>query len=281
MNEAQNFVLDGLGIRGSLVRLEETWRAVVAEHDYPDNVRRLLGESVAATVLMTTGLKGAPRVSLQLQGEGPLKLLLIQCSAELKVRGMAQWRDAAEDTVLLGAGRLAVNLDAGEPGRVFQSIVPVISAQIAECLEAYFRQSEQLPTRLVLRTTRERVAGLILQALPHSDASSGTFETAGAMVATVSARELSELPASRLLPKLFAGFAIRLFEARPVTHDCRCTPAHLAEVVRMLGVRELEALLAERGEVALTCEFCNRRFRYDAADIDAILSGHTPARTVH
>ena len=186
MNEAQNFVLDGLGIRGSLVRLEETWRAVVAEHDYPDNVRRLLGESVAATVLMTTGLKGAPRVSLQLQGEGPLKLLLIQCSAELKVRGMAQWRDAAEDTVLLGEGRLAVNLDAGEPGRVFQSIVPVISAQIAECLEAYFRQSEQLPTRLVLRTTPERVAGLILQALPHSDAGSGTFETAGAMVATVS-----------------------------------------------------------------------------------------------
>ena len=281
MNEAQNFVLDGLGIRGSLVRLEETWRAVVAEHDYPDNVRRLLGESVVATVLMTTGLKGAPRVSLQLQGEGPLKLLLIQCSAELKVRGMAQWRDAAEDTVLLGEGRLAVNLDAGEPGRVFQSIVPVISAEIAECLEAYFRRSEQLPTRLVLRTTRERVAGLILQALPHSDAGSATFETAGAMVATVSARELSELPASRLLPKLFTGFAIRLFEARPVTHDCRCTPAHLAGVMRMLGARELEALLAERGEVALTCEFCNRRFRYDAADIDAILSGQTPARTVH
>ena len=84
MNEVQNFVFEGLGIRGSLVRLEETWRDVIAEHDYPDNVRRLLGESVAATVLMTTGLKGSPKVSLQLQGEGPLKFLLIQCSGELK-----------------------------------------------------------------------------------------------------------------------------------------------------------------------------------------------------
>ena len=281
MNEVQNFVFEGLGIRGSLVRLEETWQDVIAEHDYPDNVRRLLGESVAATVLMTTGLKGSPKVSLQLQGDGPLKLLLIQCSGELKVRGMAQWRDASEDKALLGEGRLAVNLDAGEPGRFFQGIVPLISEEIDGCLEAYFRQSEQLPTRLVLRTTEERVAGLILQALPQNDPTDETFETAVAMAATVSARELSELPAKRLLPKLFDGFAIRLFEARPVTHDCRCTPAHLAGVVRMLGVEELDDLLAERGEVELTCEFCNRVFQYDEADIRAILSGHTPGRVLH
>ena len=281
MNEVQNFVFEGLGIRGSLVRLEETWRDVIAEHDYPDNVRRLLGESVAATVLMTTGLKGSPKVSLQLQGEGPLKFLLIQCSGELKVRGMAQWRDASEDKALLGEGRLAVNLDAGEPGRIFQGIVPLISEEIDSCLEAYFRQSEQLPTRLVLRATEERVAGLILQALPQNDPNDETFETAVAMATTVSARELSELPARRLLPRLFDGFAIRLFKARPVTHDCRCTPTHLAGVVRMLGVEELDDLLAERGEVELTCEFCNRVFQYDEADIRAILSGHTPGQVLH
>lgn len=281
MNEVQNFVFEGLGIRGSLVRLEETWRDVIAEHDYPDNVRRLLGQSVAATVLMTTGLKGSPKVSLQLQGDGPLKLLLIQCSGELKVRGMAHCRDVSDDETLLGEGRLAVNLDAGEPGRVYQGIVPLISDEIDGCLEAYFRQSEQLPTRLVLRTTEERVAGLILQALPQNDPNDETFETAVAMAATVSARELSELPAKRLLPRLFGGFAIRLFDARPVTHDCRCTPAHLAGVVRMLGAEELNDLLAERGEVELTCEFCNRVFQYDEADIRAILSGRTPGQVLH
>ena len=281
MNEVQNFVFEDVGIRGSLVRLEETWRDVIAEHDYPDNVRRLLGEGVAATVLMTTGLKGSPKVSLQLQGDGPLRLLLIQCSGELQVRGMAQWREASKDKALLGEGRLAVNLDAGGPGRIFQGIVPLVSNEIDGCLEAYFRQSEQLPTRLVLRTTEERVAGLILQALPQNDPSDETFETAVAMAGTVSAEELSELPAKRLLPRLFEGFAIRLFKARPVSHDCRCSPTHLAGVVRMLGAEELDDLLAERGEVELTCEFCNRVFQYDETDIQTILSGHTPGQVLH
>jgi len=281
MNEVQNFVFEGLGIRGSLVRLEETWREVIAEHDYPANVRRLLGKSVAATVLMTTGLKGSPKVSLQLQGDGPLKLLLIQCSGELEVRGMAQWREASPETALLGEGRLAVNLDAGVPGRIFQGIVPLISNEIDACLEAYFRQSEQIPTRLVLRATEERVAGLILQALPQNDPTDETFATAVAMAASVSAKELSELPAKRLLPRLFDGFAIRLFSPRPVTHDCRCTPTHLAGVVRMLGAQELDELLAERGEVELTCEFCNRVFQYDEAAIQAILSDPAPGHVLH
>ncbi len=281
MNEVQNFLFEGLGIRGSLVRLEETWRRVIAEHEYPADVRRLLGQSVAATVLLTTGLKGSPRVSLQLQGDGPLKFLLIQCSSELKVRGMAQWREATRGQALLGEGRLAVNLDAGDPGRLYQGIVPLISTEIDGCLEAYFRQSEQLPTRLLLRAAEERVAGLILQVLPQNDPSDDSFDTTVAMAATVSAEELSELPAKRLLPRLFDGYAIRLFKARPVTHDCRCTPTHLAGVVRMLGADELDNLLEERGEVELTCEFCNRAFQYDAADVETILSGRTPGQAVH
>ena len=281
MNEVQNFIFEGLGIRGSVVRLEETWRRVLAEHDYPDEIKRLLGESVAATVLMTTGLKGSPKVSLQLQGEGPVKLLLIQCSGELKVRGMAQWREAARNEALLGEGRLAVNLDPGESGRIFQGIVPLVSNEIDGCLEAYFRQSEQLPTRLILSASENRVCGLILQALPQNDPSDDSFDTVVAMAATVSEAELSELPASVLLPRLFDGFSIRLFKPKPVTHDCRCTPSHLASVVRMLGSEELDELLEERGEVELTCEFCNRAFRYDQADVETILRGQTPGEVLH
>ncbi|MEE8093668.1 MAG: Hsp33 family molecular chaperone HslO, partial [Gammaproteobacteria bacterium] len=120
MNEVQNFLFEGLGIRGSIVRLAETWRQVLAQHHYPDSLRQLLGESLAATVLLTTGLKGTPKVSLQLQGEGPVKLLLIQCSSELKVRGMAQWREASADEPLLGQGRLTVNLDTGDDDSCLQ-----------------------------------------------------------------------------------------------------------------------------------------------------------------
>lgn len=281
MNEVQNFLFEGLEIRGSIVRLEETWRQVLAEHRYPDSLRHLLGESLAATVLLTTGLKGAPKVSLQLQGEGPVKLLLIQCSSELKVRGMAQWRDAAEGEPLLGEGRLTVNLDTGEDGHCFQGIVPLVSDRLDACLEGYFRQSEQLPTRLMLTGTQQRVAGLLLQALPNNDGADHTFNTAAALAATVSPGELSELPADRLLATLFDNYTIRLFKPRRVTHDCRCTPSHLAGVVRLLGADELESLIEETGEVELTCEFCNRAFRYDAADVEAILDGDTPGQLLH
>lgn len=281
MNEVQNFLFEGLGIRGSIVRLEETWRQVLAEHRYPDSLRQLLGESLAATVLLTTGLKGAPKVSLQLQGEGPVKLLLIQCSSELKVRGMAQWRDAAEGEPLLGEGLLTVNLDTGEDGHCFQGIVPLVSDRLDACLEGYFRQSEQLPTRLMLTGTQQRVAGLLLQALPNNDGADHTFNAAAALAATVSPGELSELPADRLLATLFDNYTIRLFKPRRVTHDCRCTPSHLAGVVRLLGADELESLIEETGEVELTCEFCNRAFRYDAADVEAILDGDTPGQLLH
>lgn len=254
---------------------------MLAEHRYPDSLRQLLGESLAATVLLTTGLKGAPKVSLQLQGEGPVKLLLIQCSSELKVRGMAQWRDAAEGEPLLGKGRLTVNLDTGEDDHCFQGIVPLVSDRLDACLEGYFRQSEQLPTRLMLTGTQQRVAGLLLQALPNNDGADHTFNTAAALAATVSPGELSELPADRLLATLFDNYTIRLFKPRRVTHDCRCTPSHLAGVVRLLGADELESLIEETGEVELTCEFCNRAFRYDAADVEAILDGDTPGQLLH
>jgi molecular chaperone Hsp33 len=223
-------VLEDSGIRGVLVRLAETWQQVVAAHDYPPAVRALLGEGVVSTLLLASGLKTTPSVSLQLQGEGPLKLLLIQCTDGQRVRGMASFKPAAEGAPLLGDGRLVVNLDTGKPNGFFQGIVPLTSEKLDECLQSYFAQSEQLETRLVLRSDAQRVAGLLLQVLPgHGEERAGdVFETAAACAATVSADELTGLAAEELLPKLFAGQAIRLFAAKAVAHDCRCTPERLA-----------------------------------------------------
>ena len=275
MNEVQTFVLESSGIRGALVRLEETWQQVVAAHDYPPAVRMLLGEGVVSTLLLATGLKTTPSVSLQLQGEGALKLLLIQCTDGQRVRGMASYKTAPEGTPLLGDGKLVVNLDTGKPNGFFQGIVPLTSAKLDECLESYFAQSEQLETRLVLRSEGQRVAGLLLQVLPgHGEERAvDAFEAAAACAATVSAGELTGLDAEVLLPKLFAGQSIRLFSAKPVAHDCRCTPERLAGVVRMLGEDEVKSLLSEQGHVELKCEFCNRAFRYDDAQVSAIMRG--------
>jgi molecular chaperone Hsp33 len=275
MNEVQTFLLEDSGIRGALVRLTETWHQVVAAHDYPRAVRALLGEGVVSTVLLASGLKSTPSVSLQLQGEGPLKLLLVQCVGGQRVRAMASFKTVEEHAPLLGEGRLVVNLDTGEPNGFFQGIVPLTSTKLDQCLESYFVQSEQLQTRLVLRSDEQRVAGLLLQVLPGrgEDRAADAFETAAACAATVSVNELTTLGAEELLPKLFAGQSIRLFAARPVAHDCRCTPERLAGVVRMLGEDEVKSLLAEQGHVELKCEFCNRAFRYDDAQVAAIMRG--------
>ncbi len=280
MNEVQSFLLEGRGIRGAVVRLEETWLQVVARHNYPQRVKDLLGQAVAATILLGNGLKDKPKVSIQLQGDGPLKLLLIQCTEDLKVRGMARWGELDTAEPLLGDGTLSVNLDTGKENGFFQGIVPIVSAELPHCLEAYFRQSEQLPTRLFLYGNDRQVAGLMLQLLPGHDAAVD-FATAAALAESVSSEEMATTRCETLLPRVFGEFDVRLFKPRSVLHDCRCTPEHLASIARMLGAEELESLLVERGQVEMTCEFCNREFQYSAQDVTAILRGEAPELTVH
>lgn len=283
MNEVQGFLLEDSGIRGALVRLEETWRQVIAEHNYTPQVRALLGEGIAATVLLASGLKVKPSVSLQLQGEGPLKLMVIQCTDGLRVRGMAHYSSAPPALPLLGHGKLVVNLDTGRSNGLFQGIVPMTSSKLDGCLEAYFKQSEQLPTRLILKSSDTQVAGLLIQVLPghREDDASAAFGDVAACADTVSTAELTGLAADELLPKLFAGHAIRLFAPKAVAHDCRCTPERLAGVVRMLGEEECKSLLAEQGQVELTCEFCNRTFRYDDGEVQAMLRGAARSSLLH
>jgi molecular chaperone Hsp33 len=282
VNEAQGFLLEDSGIRGGLVRLTETWQRVIAQHEYSAPIKSLLGEGVAATVLLATGLKAKPSVSLQLQGEGALKLLLIQCSQELRVRGMAKGNSTAPvGAELLGEGRLVVNVDTGKPQGFFQGIVPLESTRLDACLEAYFRQSEQLPTRLILKATEQRSAGLLLQVLPGQSFDADVFEAAAAAARAITIADLAEVDARELLPKVFAHHVIRLFQPRPVLHDCRCTPERLAGVIRMLGEDEVKTLLADEGRVELTCEFCNRAFRYDEVAVDAIMRGESRSTRLH
>ena len=281
MNEVQSFLLEHHAIRGAVVRLTETWQQIVAQHRYPVPVQVLLADSVAATVLLAKGLKDRPKVSLQLQGEGPLRLLVIQCSADFRVRGMVQWRPFAPGDALLGEGRMSVHLDTGARNGLFQGIVPLVSEHLDACLEAYFSQSEQLATRIVLAGGTANAAGLLVQAVPGHESDPDTFAHIAALAKTVSSSDLIATPANELLPRLFGGYTIRLFQPRAVLHDCRCTPEHLASIARMLGAAELHSLLDDQGKVELTCEFCNRAFRYDADDVAAILRGEAPGITVH
>ncbi len=157
---------------------------------------------------------------------------------------------------------MAVTLDPGEGRERYQGIVPLESDSLHGCLEAYFRQSEQLATCLLLHTAGgDAVAGLLLQALPGAR-QDGSFEKLAAVAERISPLTLGRVPVEQLLRQGFPGELIRLFEPRVVAHDCRCTPGHLASVLRMLGSAEVESILEEQGQVELNCEFCNKSFRY-------------------
>ena len=280
MNESQAFVFEDHGIRGGLVRLRETWLQTIAQHNYSEEVRDLLGEAVAATVLLGASLKDQPKISIQLQSEGALRLLVVQCSGDLRVRAMAQQDHTRSPDALLAEGRLSVHIDTGRENGYFQGIVPLVGTRISECLESYFLQSEQVPTRLILFSDEQQACGLVLQMLPGAR-SQEDFRTACALAATIGAQELATAKSTELLRHLFAEFNVRLFAPREVTHDCRCTPEHLAGITRMLGREELESILSERGSVELTCEFCNRAFDFSADQISAILRGETPEASLH
>jgi molecular chaperone Hsp33 len=280
VNECQSFVFEDHGIRGGVVRLRETWLQTIAQHNYSEPLRDLLGEAVAATVLLGASLKDQPKISIQLQSEGALQLLVVQCSGELRVRAMAQQDPERATDALLTEGRLSVHIDTGRENGYFQGIVPLVGNSISECLEAYFLRSEQVPTRLILHSDEQQACGLVLQMLPGAE-SQEDFETVCALAATITDEELATAKSTDLLRRLFTEFNVRLFAPREVAHDCRCTPAHLADITRMLGQDELESILSERGSVELTCEFCNRAFNFSPDQIGAILRGETPAANLH
>lgn len=264
-DQARAFMFEGLGIRGRLVRMDQTWREIIARHDYSDDVAGLLGEAVAAGVLLADNLKGRGSVHLQIQGEGDVRMLLVQCDAQLNVRALARGDSVAgfgSMRELLGEGRMMVTIDPGPGQERYQGIVALTGATLSESLEGYFRDSEQLLTRLWLGVIGGSAVGLMLQRMPEIAGSDDDWHTLGVLADTVRIGELAELAAGDLLRRLFAGYDIRLFDARPIGYDCRCTDEHLHNVIRLLGDKEVNSVLEEQGRLELNCEFCNKSFSF-------------------
>jgi molecular chaperone Hsp33 len=281
------FLFERLPVRGHLVRLDASWRAAIEHHAYPAAVAAALGEAMAASTLMAGALKFEGRLSLQFEGPGPVRLVLAQCTHRHAIRGVARHDPLAGGEAvgegLLGNGQLAVTIEQAEGGERYQGVVPLVTARLADCLEQYFERSEQLPSRLVLAATPERTAGLLLQrvALGDADAASARAEAddawrrLGLLAATVTPKELFDLPCRDLLRRLFPEDDIRLFEGTPVFFQCTCSRERVAGILQALGGGEVEALLAERGEVEVRCEFCNRAWRFDAVDVAGLFSPGT------
>lgn len=282
-NYVQRFLLENLDIRGAVVHLDFVWQEMVSGRNYPQSATQLLGEMSAVTLLLSENLKQTGRLIIQLTGNGPISMLVMDCTESLHLRGMAKCEQSIEvQSVpdLLGHGHLVLTLDMPSMRESYQSIVPLDGKTIAEIFEHYFRQSDQLPSRLFLVTAHNAIFGLLLQKLPNADLQDpdGWVRTES-LAATIQDHNLFDLTAEEILTRLFYEETIRIFDAQSVQSGCQEDPAKIYSMLRSLGRQEVNSILKEFGEVIVSDDICNRKYRLDALAIDAIFREVEP--TIH
>jgi molecular chaperone Hsp33 len=290
------FMFEHYPIRGHLVHLDAAWRALIEHREYPAPIRDTLGEAVAASLLLAATVKFEGVLSLQLQGSGAVRLMLAQCTSGLGVRGLARFdADANLSADLLGTGNLTVTLETDGGAQRYQGIVPIAGRRLGESLQVYFENSEQLPTRLWLHADASGAAGMLLQKLPIEQSSPAADTAAAAAVEdawrrvqligeTLTPDELRSLADAQILHRLFNEDDIRLFEPAPVYFRCRCSRERVGGMLQGLGEAETRSVLAERGEVEVRCDFCNRAYVFDAVDVTQLFNAGVASergRSVH
>lgn len=272
------FLFENLGIRGNLVHLDASWRAVLDTHPYPEGVRDLLGEALAAVALLAATVKLEGSLILQAQGSGPMHTLVAQATHERAIRGLARWEGTVPTIGGLrerfGNGRLVLTIQRLE-AEPYQGVVPLEGEGLSQAIEHYFSHSEQLQTCLWLAASGHRAAGLLLQRLPGDDHSEEDWARIGMLGATLTRQELLSLPTDQLLHRLFNEERVRLFEPDPVSFRCGCSRTRIEETLKLLGEEEIDAILAEQGTVQITCELCSREYRFDPVDIRQLFAEHT------
>lgn len=275
------FVVEDAAVRGAFVTLADTAAAVFACHPYPLPVRRALGELCAASALLASTLKFHGTLAAQLSGDGPVRLLVVECNAMLGIRAMAQWDDARVKALppqatlsdLAGGaehGRMVLTLDPKDGGAMYQGIVALEAGSVAGMIEHYLETSEQLTSRVALVSDDRGTAGFLLQRLPGSD--DDAWADASTLLATLDPRDLaSKAPPAHVLQHVLPGLDLRVFDARAVSFQCTCTRERVEKALRIAGSAEIESILAEKGFVDVTCEFCNRRHVFTPVEARAAL----------
>ena len=280
MNDTlQRFLFDNTPVRGELVRLDAAWQEVLTRHDYPPVVRERLGEMMASCLLLSATLKFKGTVTMQVQGEGPIALMVVEATAQRTVRGMAQWLGevaAGGLTEQFGAGRLTITIDPGTGGERYQGIVALEGRSLADAIDAYLERSEQLSTRMWLVADGKTAAGMLLQKLPGAEPDDDAWGRLQALAATLSAQELLTLPAQEIIHRLFHEEDVRLFDTEPVSFHCSCSRERVAGMLHNLGQDEVMDIRHSEGGIEVVCEFCNQHYHFDAMDAAQLFAPSTP-----
>ena len=283
------FVFEQAPVRGALVTLDAAARAILDCHPYPPALRRVLAELLAASALLSSTLKFSGSLIVQLQGSGPVRLLVVECNDALELRATAQWD--AQRTMTFGPaatlaelaggaaqGRLVITLDPKGNGTLYQGIVTLETASVAALIEHYLATSEQLASRLVLATDGSRAGGLLVQRLPGGDGQGEPGQDAAWARAEERLTQIDPVTllapgtAETLLVEAFPHDDLRVFRPKQVSFRCSCSRERVERALRIAGKAEIESILAERDDVEVTCEFCNRTYAFAPAEARAVFA---------
>lgn len=279
-DQLTRFLIETAGVRGVRVHLQDTWHQIRDRAEYPQAAAELLGEATAAAALFTGHAKVDGRLSVQLRGNGALRTLFAECTAAGTLRGIAQLAEEGEvsrDLRELGpAAVLAITIEnpAAANGRDpmrYQGLVALESDSLAGAFEDYFRQSEQLPTRLLLAADERQAAGLMLQKLPGDEGDEDGWVRAGALFDTLSPQELLDVRSDDLLTRLFHEDGVSVLGNKPLSFACSCSRERVEAMLVSLGEAEAVAAVAD-GEARVRCEFCGQTYRFDERQIATLFA---------
>jgi molecular chaperone Hsp33 len=280
------FLLERAGVRGVIVRLGSAWREVAGRADYPAPLLDLLGQTLAASALLTGNIKFEGALSVELKSQGALRLLFAECTDAGRLRGLARWNAELPASLTLNElpqALMAITIGKAERGQRYQGLVDLNHPDLAGALENYFQQSEQLPARFVLAANEQHAVGLMLQKVPGEGGHDAKQDEDGwprveHLTATLGRDELLSTQPEELLYRLYHEETVQLFKPRPLAFGCSCSRERVEAMLRSLGREEIEATLeAQQGTIEVTCEFCARTYHFDRVDAEHLLSGGTAA----
>lgn len=283
-DQLHRYLFENYAVRGELVTVSETLEQILANHNYPQPVKNVLAELLVATSLLTATLKFEGDITVQLQGDGPMTLAVINGNNHQQLRGVARVQgDIPADAdlkTLVGNGYLVITISPAE-GERYQGVVGLEGDTLAACLEDYFQRSEQLPTRLIIRTGesdgKPAAGGMLLQVMPAQNAQAEDFEHLATLTDTIKAEELFTLPANEVLWRLYHEEEVTLYDPQDVEFKCTCSRERCAGALKTLPDEEINSILEEEGEIDMHCDYCGSHYVFNAMDIAEIRNNASPA----
>lgn len=264
-DQIQRFLFEQHNVRGEIACLHRSYQTIIQQQAYPAAIRELLGQLLSATVLLAETIKFKGQLTIQLDSDGPVTMLVAKCDHDKNVRALAKWDVAVEPInarVGLGQGRLVLTLEYDDKVKPYQSIIELKDFDIATAIASYFKQSEQLETRLFLASDANCAAGMLLQVMP-GQLDESVWHELELLLGTLTSEELLTLNTDTILTRLYHEYDLRLYDPEPIAFKCRCSVERMQHAIKTLGQSEAMAILKEKNEIVVCCDYCQQEYSFD------------------